>query len=97
MKVAYVASPFIIYASMNRQYNIVKIIATALRKFNCQVDEEFYCLDSEGSNGRVDILAYNKDTRCVFIIDPPIRLKIVTFEVHDDEKKRPCVNGIKSK
>lgn len=86
----------------SNRHNIEEIIANALRTLKWQIVEEFCCLDSEGSNRRVDILVYNEQTRCGLLIDPTIRFENSddqASEVHDEKKRiyEPCVSDIKLK
>lgn len=54
---------------------IAKILSNTLREENWKVIEEFPCLSTNGSNRRMDIIAYNEESRGGYIIDPTVRYK----------------------
>ncbi|KAJ4435441.1 hypothetical protein ANN_18056 [Periplaneta americana] len=77
-------------------------IATALRNKGWIVEEEISCLAENGSTIRVDILAYNADTKQGIIVDPTIRFEVEchqSAEVHLEKKSiyDPIVNYFKLK
>ncbi|KAJ4447156.1 hypothetical protein ANN_09157 [Periplaneta americana] len=66
------------------------------------VEEEIYCLAENGSTRRVDILAYNADTKQGIIVDPTIRFEVEchqSAEVHLEKKSiyEPTINYFKLK
>lgn len=86
----------------NRHNRMVRILANALREKKWQVLEEFQCLSSNGSIRRVDIIAYDEQSRNGYIIDPTVRYENdVNQETEvNEEKKRiyePCVADIQAK
>ncbi|KAJ4435728.1 hypothetical protein ANN_18345 [Periplaneta americana] len=61
----------------NSKHHLVRFkIAAALRNKGWIVEEEISCLAENGSTRRVDILAYNADTKQGIIVDPTIRFEI---------------------
>ncbi|KAJ4445647.1 hypothetical protein ANN_12330 [Periplaneta americana] len=72
-----------------RHHTVRSIIATALRNKGYSVYEEVHGISSEGSNRRIDIIAFKPPSLEGYIIDPTVR-----FESHEHqpeevhEKKR---------
>jgi hypothetical protein len=86
----------------DRHNKIVNLIADELKTKGWKVHVEFPCLSSDGSNRRVDILAFNERTREGFIIDPTVRFEnaITQSDDVDNEKKliyEPCIPDILKK
>ncbi|KAJ4436285.1 hypothetical protein ANN_18916 [Periplaneta americana] len=87
----------------NSRHHLVRSkIAAALRNKGWIVEEEISCLAENGSTRRVDILAYNADTKQGIIVDPTIRFEVgchQSAEVHHEKKSiyEPTVNYIKLK
>ena len=79
-----------------RHHNVRSLLANALRNQKWIVQEEVHCVSAEGSNRRIDILAYDANSLTGYVIDPTVR-----FECHiqqpsdvDIEKRNiynPCV------
>ncbi|KAJ4451057.1 hypothetical protein ANN_02494 [Periplaneta americana] len=86
----------------NSRHHLVRSkIAAALRNKGWIV-EEISCLAENGSTRRVDILAYNADTKQGIIVDPTIRFEVgchQSAEVHLEKKSiyEPTVNYFKLK
>ncbi|KAJ4437061.1 hypothetical protein ANN_17196 [Periplaneta americana] len=86
----------------NSRHHLVRSkIAAALRTKGWIV-EEISCLAENGSTRRVDILAYNADTKQGIIVDPTIRFEVgchQSAEVHLEKKSiyEPTVNYFKLK
>ncbi|KAJ4438440.1 hypothetical protein ANN_14385 [Periplaneta americana] len=77
-------------------------IAAALRNKGWIVEEEISCPAENRSTRRVDILAYNADTKQGIIVDPTIRFEVEchqSAEVHLEKKSiyEPTVNYFKLK
>ena len=75
------------------------LIADKLKEKGYKVSVEMKCLSAEGSNRRVDILAFNETTREGYILDPTIRLEKSEEQPSDVhlEKKTiydPCIPDI---
>ncbi|KAJ4444357.1 hypothetical protein ANN_06149 [Periplaneta americana] len=87
----------------NSRHHLVRSkIAAALRNKGWIVEEEISCLAKNGSTRRVDILAYNADTKQGIIVDPTIRFEVEchqSAEVHREKKSiyEPTVNYFKLK
>lgn len=87
----------------NSRHHLVRSkIAAALRTKGWIVEEEISCLAENGSTRRVDILAYNADTKQGIIVDPTIRFEVEchqSAEVHLEKKSiyEPTVNYFKLK
>ncbi len=59
----------------SRHHRIRTSIANAFRNLGLTVYEEVHCNSDAGSNRRVDIIAYDEETRNGFIIDPTVRIE----------------------
>ncbi|KAJ4432165.1 hypothetical protein ANN_20781 [Periplaneta americana] len=87
----------------NSRHHLVRSkIAAALRNKGWIVEEEISCLAENGLTRRVDILAYNADTKQGIIVDPMIRFEVEchqSAEVHLEKKSiyEPTVNYFKLK
>ncbi|KAJ4443032.1 hypothetical protein ANN_04682 [Periplaneta americana] len=87
----------------NSRHHLVRSkIAAALRTKGWIVGEEISCLAENGSTRRVDILAYNADTKQGIIVDPTVRFEVgchQSAEVHLEKKSiyEPTVNYFKLK
>ncbi|KAJ4433368.1 hypothetical protein ANN_15627 [Periplaneta americana] len=86
----------------SRHHLIRSKIAAALRNKGWIVEEEISCLAENGSTRRVDILAYNADTKQGITVDPMIRFEVgchQSAEVHLGKKSiyEPTVNYFKLK
>ena len=57
----------------NRHHNIKHWIARLLKEKGFRCYDEVKCIDGQGSNRSVDILAFEPNTNKAFIIDPTIR------------------------
>jgi hypothetical protein len=85
-----------------RHHAVRSAIAEAIRAKGWNVEEEIHCLAEGGSNRRLDILAYNKETKTGTIIDPTIRFethKNQPDEVNIEKRKiyEPCEKYLKEK
>ncbi|KAJ4451118.1 hypothetical protein ANN_02558 [Periplaneta americana] len=85
----------------SRHHPIRSKIPAALRNKGWIVEEEISCLAENGLR-RVDILAYNADTKQGIIVDPTIRFEVEchqSAEVHLEKKSiyEPTVNYFKLK
>lgn len=85
-----------------RHNKMVTIMAKTLRESKWKIVEEFACLSDNGSSRRVDIIAYNEDTRNGYILDPTVRYEngLLQPQEVDEEKKRiyePCILDIQKK
>ncbi|KAJ4448580.1 hypothetical protein ANN_10599 [Periplaneta americana] len=87
----------------NSRHHLVRSkIAAALRNKGWIVEEEISCIAENGSTRRVDILAYNADTKQGIIVDPTIRFEVECHQsakVHLEKKSiyEPTVNYFKLK
>ncbi|KAJ4426743.1 hypothetical protein ANN_26542 [Periplaneta americana] len=87
----------------NSRHHLVRSkIAAALRNKGWIVEEEISFLAENWSTRRVDILAYNADTKQGIIVDPTIRFEVEchqSAEVHLEKKSiyEPTVNYFKLK
>ncbi|KAJ4446717.1 hypothetical protein ANN_13414 [Periplaneta americana] len=87
----------------NSRHHLVRSkIAVALRNKGWIVEEEISWLAENGSTRRVDILAYNADTKQGIIVDNTIRFEVEchqSTEVHLEKKSiyEPTVNYFKLK
>ncbi|KAJ4428832.1 hypothetical protein ANN_25825 [Periplaneta americana] len=87
----------------NSRHHLVRSkVAATLRNKGWIVEEEISCLAENGSMKRVDILAYNADTKQGIIVDPTIRFEVEchqSAEVHLEKKSiyEPTVNYFKLK
>ncbi|KAJ4434815.1 hypothetical protein ANN_23386 [Periplaneta americana] len=84
----------------SRHHLIRSKIAAALRNNGWIVEEEISCLAENGSTRRLDILAYNADTKQGIIVDLRIRFEVgchQSAEVHHEKKSiyEPTVNYFK--
>ncbi|KAJ4426653.1 hypothetical protein ANN_26451 [Periplaneta americana] len=91
----------ILKLTFGRHHLIRSRIAAALRNKGW-IEEEISCLAENGSTRRVDILAYNADTKQGIIVDPTIRFEVEchqSAEVHLEKKSiyEPTVNYFKLK
>lgn len=80
---------------------LVNLLANELRKY-WMVLVDFSCISSDGSNRRVDLIIYNKDSRNGFILDPTMRFECDEnqSEFVNEKKKRlyePCIADIQTK
>ena len=65
------------------------LIAMALKKRGWSVEEEIFCLASNDSVWRADIIAFQSDGKAI-IVDPTIRFEMgrhQVLEVHEEKKK----------
>ncbi|KAJ4451101.1 hypothetical protein ANN_02540 [Periplaneta americana] len=87
----------------NSKHHLVRSkIAAALKNKGWIVEEGISCLAENGPTRRVDILAYNADTKQGIIVDPMIRFEVEchqSAEVHLEKKSiyEPTVNYFKLK
>ncbi|KAJ4450631.1 hypothetical protein ANN_02060 [Periplaneta americana] len=94
---------FLAFFPFSVKHHLVRSkIAAALRNKGWIVEEEISCLAENGSTRRVDILAYNADTKQGIIVDPTIRFEVEchqSAEVHHEKKSiyEPTVNYFKLK
>ncbi len=85
-----------------RHHAVRSAIADELRKKGWKVVEEIHCIAKGGSNRRLDILAYNQETKLGTVIDPTIRFETSLNQPGevDIEKRKiyePCEDYIKEK
>ncbi|KAJ4429741.1 hypothetical protein ANN_21945 [Periplaneta americana] len=85
-----------------KEYCETRKLHNSLRNKGWIVEEEISCLAENGSTRRVDILAYNADTKQGIIVDPTIRFEVEchqSAEVHLEKKSiyEPTVNYFKLK
>lgn len=86
----------------NRHNKMVNNLATSLRENKWKVIVEFPCLSQDGSNRRVDIIAYDEESRNGFIIDPTVRYESDLLQPQNvnEEKQRiyePCILDIQQR
>jgi Reverse transcriptase (RNA-dependent DNA polymerase) len=79
-----------------RHHRIRSLIAAALAKTGLTVFEEIHCSAELGSNRRIDMIAFDKDSRQGFIIDPTIRTEANPTQPEDVNLEKqeiyyPCV------
>ena len=84
----------------NRIKHQVRGLLEQTKRFDCF--DEVTCIDGEGRNKRIDILAFEKDTNKAYLIDPTIRYESnrdVDAEVQADksEKYESCIPDIAAK
>lgn len=85
-----------------RHNRIVRIIANTLLDRHWKVIEEFDCVSSDGSKRRVDIIAYEENSKNGFIIDPTVRYEknlLQPKEVNPEKQRiyEPCVWDIQQR
>lgn len=85
-----------------RHHTVRSIIATALRNKGYSVYEEVHGISSEGSNRRIDIIAFKPPSLEGYIIDPTVRFESHEHqpeEVHEEKKNiyEPCISFYKDK
>ncbi|KAJ4450998.1 hypothetical protein ANN_02434 [Periplaneta americana] len=71
-----------------RHHHVRFLIATALRKKSWIVEEEIFCIATNGSSRRIDIIAYSQTTKKGYIIDPTIRIETGVASRRMSIKKR---------
>ncbi|KAJ4447107.1 hypothetical protein ANN_09107 [Periplaneta americana] len=95
------------YWSARRQmtllhHHVRSLIATALKKKSWTVEEEVFCLATNGSSRRIDIIAYSQTTKKGYIIDPTIRIETGSSQPEDVNQEKinfylPTVDYFKAK
>ncbi|KAJ4449704.1 hypothetical protein ANN_01108 [Periplaneta americana] len=85
-----------------RHHHVRFLIATALRKKSWIVEEEVFCLATNGSSRRIDIIAYSQTTKKGYIIDPTIRIETGSSQPEDVNQEKiniylPTVDYFKAK
>lgn len=85
-----------------RHHHVRSLIATALRKKSWIVEEEVFCLATNGSSRRIDIIAYSQTTKKGYIIDPTIRIETGSSQPEDVNQEKiniylPTVDYFKAK
>ncbi|KAJ4448209.1 hypothetical protein ANN_10223 [Periplaneta americana] len=85
-----------------RHHHVRSLIATALRKKSWTVEEEVFCLATNGSSRRIDIIAYSQTTKKGYIIDPTIRIETGSSQPEDVNQEKiniylPTVDYFKAK
>ncbi|KAJ4436579.1 hypothetical protein ANN_16612 [Periplaneta americana] len=85
-----------------RHHTVRSIIATALRNKGYSVHEEVHGISSEGSNRRIDIIAFKPPSLEGYIIDPTVRFESHEHqpeEVHEEKRNiyEPSVSFYKDK
>jgi hypothetical protein len=85
-----------------RHHAVRSAIAEAIRAKGLQVVEEVHCIAQGGSNRRLDILAYNPETKVGTIIDPTIRFETNINQPDEVNKEKrtiyePCIEYLKDK
>ncbi len=78
-----------------RHNNIVQIMANELIKKSWTVVVEFSCISSDGSNRRIDLIAFNEKSKTGYIIDPTRKRKESTNHVSRMLKKNLNWNRLK--
>ncbi|KAJ4427892.1 hypothetical protein ANN_23900 [Periplaneta americana] len=85
-----------------RHHHVRSLIANALRKKSWIVEEEVFCLATNGSSRRIDIIAYSQTTKKGYIIDPTIRIETGSSQPEDVNQEKiniylPTVDYFKAK
>ncbi|KAJ4439106.1 hypothetical protein ANN_15063 [Periplaneta americana] len=85
-----------------RHHHVRSLIATALRKKSWIVEEEVFCLATNGSSRCIDIIAYSQTTKKGYIIDPTIRIETGSSQPEDANQEKiniylPTVDYFKAK
>ncbi|KAJ4452255.1 hypothetical protein ANN_03773 [Periplaneta americana] len=85
-----------------RNHHVRSLIANALRKKSWIVEEEVFCLATNGSSRRIDIIAYSQTTKKGCIIDPTIRIETGSSQPEDVNQEKiniylPTVGYFKTK
>ena len=85
----------------SRHHAVRSLIATALKKRGWSVEEEIFCLATNDSVRRADILAFKSDDKGI-IVDPTIRFEMgrhQVLEVHEEKKLiyEPTIDYFKNK
>ncbi|KAJ4442291.1 hypothetical protein ANN_12159, partial [Periplaneta americana] len=85
-----------------RHHHVRSLIATALRKKFLDVEEGVFCLATNGSSRRIDIIAYSQTTNKGYIIDPTIRIETGSSQPEDVNQEKiniylPTVDYFKAK
>ncbi|KAJ4435274.1 hypothetical protein ANN_23852 [Periplaneta americana] len=85
-----------------RHHTVRSIIATALRNKGYSVYEEVHGISSEGSNRRIDIIAFKPPSLEGYIIDPTVRFESHEHqpeEVHEEKRNiyEPSISFYKDK
>ncbi|KAJ4432134.1 hypothetical protein ANN_20750 [Periplaneta americana] len=85
-----------------RHHHVRSLIASALRKKSWTVEEEVFCLATNGSSRRIDIIAYSQTTKKGYIIDPTIRIETGSSQPEDVNQEKiniylPTVDYFKAK
>jgi hypothetical protein len=86
----------------SRHHRIRTSIANAFRNRGLSVYEEVHCNSDDGSNRRVDIIAFDEESRNGFIVDPTVRIESSEDQPEDVnlEKKgiyNPCLPDLREK
>ncbi|KAJ4427579.1 hypothetical protein ANN_25227 [Periplaneta americana] len=68
--------------------NVQSLIATALKKKSWIVEEDVFCLATNGSSRRIDIIAYSQTTKKGYIIDPTIRIETGSSQPEDVNQEK---------
>ncbi|KAJ4428860.1 hypothetical protein ANN_25853 [Periplaneta americana] len=85
-----------------RHHHVRSLIATAIRKKSWTVEEEVFCLATNGSSRRIDIIEYSQTTKKGYTIDPTIRIETGNSQPEDVNKEKiniylPTVDHFKAK
>ena len=85
----------------HRHHGIREIIAKALIKKGWKVAQEVHCQAENGSNNRVDIIAYDDKTKEGFILDPTVRIEngeseeqAVAVDLEKRQIYEPCIKDL---
>ncbi|KAJ4435410.1 hypothetical protein ANN_18025 [Periplaneta americana] len=85
-----------------RHHHVRSLVGTALRKKSWIVEEEVFCLATNGSSRHIDIIAYSQTTKKGYIIDPTIRIETGSSQPEDVNQEKiniylPTVDYFKAK
>ncbi|KAJ4435170.1 hypothetical protein ANN_23746 [Periplaneta americana] len=86
----------------NARHHVRSLIATALKKKSWTVEEKVFCLATNSSSRRIDIIAYSQTTKKGYIIDPTIRIETGSSQPEDINQEKiniylPTIDYFKAK